>query len=65
MQKKMVLQVGLLAEASIANRALEGPASVVDVGMSFEITGRRKRLSANIAFMRFVLQGKQKLILSL
>jgi hypothetical protein len=52
----MVLEIGLFAEASVTDVALEGPGARVNVGVRFEIAGRRERLGTHGTLVRLFLQ---------
>jgi len=54
-QKKMILEIGLLAEASIADGTLVRPVAVVDVSVGLQVTGCWKRLSTHVALVGLVL----------
>ena len=56
-QEEMVLEIGLLGEATVADVTLERPGPVVDVGMRFQVARRREGLGAEAAFVRFILDG--------
>ncbi len=55
MQEEMVLEVGVLAEAARADVALERPRAAVHVHVRFQVPGRRERLGAECALVRFLL----------
>jgi hypothetical protein len=51
----MIPQIGLLAESPITDVTPEGPVTIVDVCVSFEITGCREGFATQAALMRLVL----------
>lgn len=55
-QKQVILEVGVLAEPSVADMALEGPGPIVNIHVRFEVPGCRERLGAQATFMRLLLQ---------
>jgi hypothetical protein len=55
-QKQVILEVGVLAEPSVADVALEGPGPIVNIHVRFEVPGCRERLGAQATFMRLLLQ---------
>jgi len=55
-QEQVILEVGVLAEPSVADVALEGPGPIVDIHVRFEVPGCRERLGAQATFMRLLLQ---------
>lgn len=55
MQEEVVLEVGVFAEASVADVTLEGPGAVVDVHVGLEISGGWERLRAQTALVRLFL----------
>lgn len=55
-QEQVIFQIRVLAEPSVADVTLERPRSVVHVHVRFQIAGRRERLGAQSALMRFLLQ---------
>lgn len=62
----MVLQIRVLAESPVADVTLERPRPVVHVHVRFEVAGRRERLGAQRALVRFLLRThvKQTTVLS-
>lgn len=56
----MVLQIGLFAESTMANVALKGPSSGVDVGVRFQVAWGGEGFGAHGAFVRFFLENKMK-----
>jgi hypothetical protein len=52
----VVLKVGVLAETSVTDVALEGPGPIVNIHVRFEVPGCRERLGAQSAFVRLLLQ---------
>ena len=54
----MIFEIGLFAEAPVADVALEGPGARVDVGVRLEIAGSRERLGAHRALVRLLLRRK-------
>ncbi len=59
MQEQVVLQIGLFAEATVANVTLEGPGARVDVGVRFQVAWGWERFGAHGAFVRFFLKQKR------
>jgi hypothetical protein len=55
-QEQVILKVGVLAEPSVADVALERPGPIVNVHVRFEVPGCRERLGAQSTFMRLLLQ---------
>jgi hypothetical protein len=55
-QEQVILEVGVLAEPSVADVALEGPGPIVNIHVRFEVPGCRERLGAQATFMRLLLQ---------
>ena len=55
MQQHVVLEVGLLAEAPVADVTLEWPRAVVYIHVALEITGRREGLGAEAALVGLLL----------
>ena len=56
MQEQVVLEVGLLGEATAADMTLEGPRAVVDIHVAFQVTRGRERLGAELALVRLFLK---------
>ncbi len=56
----MVLEVGDLGEAAVADVAAVGPRSVVDVHVRLEVARRGERLQAQVAPVRLLLQQRQR-----
>lgn len=54
-EEEVVAQIGLFAEAALADMALEGPAATVNVHVRFQIARRRKRFVAHGALVRLLL----------
>ena len=59
-EEEVVLEVGLLAESSVADLTFEGPGAVVDVHVRSEVAGRGEGLRAETAFVRFFLRFHQQ-----
>jgi len=55
-QEQVILEVGVLAEPSVTDVALEGPGPIVNIHVRFEVPGCRERLGAQATFMRLLLQ---------
>jgi hypothetical protein len=55
-EEQMILKVGVLAEPSVADVALEGPGAIVNIHVRFEVPGSRERLGAQSTFMGLLLQ---------
>lgn len=55
----MILEIGLLAESSLTNVALERPGSRVDVHVRFEVAGGGERFGTHCALVRFLLWRKE------
>jgi len=56
----VILEIGLFAESSMADVALERPGASVDVGVRLEIAGRRERLGTHRALVRLLLRIKRQ-----
>ena len=55
-QEQVILEVGVLAEPSVADVALEGPGPIVNIHVRFEVPRRRERLGAQTTFVGLLLQ---------
>lgn len=55
-QEQVILEVGVFAEPSVTDVALEGPGPIVNIHVRFEVPGCRERLGAQATFMRLLLQ---------
>lgn len=56
----MILQVRVLAEPPVADVALEGPGTIVDIHVRLEISRSRERFRAERALVRLLLEKKEK-----
>lgn len=54
----MILQIGVLGEASRADVTLEGPRTGMDVHVRAEVARRWEGLTAKVALVRLVLKKK-------
>ena len=57
MQKEVVLEVRLFGEAAAADMTLEGPRAIVDIHVTFQVTGGREGLGAELALVRLFLKS--------
>lgn len=58
--EQVVLQVGLLREATRADRAAKRPRAIVHMQMTPEVAGRRKALRTLRALVRLVLREQNR-----
>ena len=56
MEEQVVLEVGVLAEAAVADVTFERPRTAVDVHVRLEIPRRRERLGAQRTLVWFILK---------
>ena len=56
MQKQVVLEVGLLGEATAADMTLERPRAVVDVHVALQVARCREGLGAQLTLVRLLLK---------
>jgi len=56
----VIFQIRVFAEPSVADVTLERPRSVVHVHVRFQIAGRRERLGAQSALVRFLLRTHKR-----
>jgi hypothetical protein len=59
----VILEVGVLAEPSVADVALEGPGPIVNIHVRFEVPGCRERLGAQATFMGLLLDMSHAVII--
>lgn len=65
MQEEMVLEIGLLAEAPVANMTLKWPGAAVNVHVALEVTGRWERFGAQRALVRLLLGVRHAMIVEI
>lgn len=63
-QEQVVLEVGVFAEAPVADVAFERPRAVVDVHVRLEVARRRERLGAQTALVGLLLEQKRQSIVT-
>ena len=60
MKEKVIFEVGLFGKSTITNGTFEGPPSIVNVGMCFQVSRCWEWFPAQITLVRFVLKSKRR-----